>query len=121
MVGSYNYLDETGLPQTVQYVADEKGFQVTGSTIPVHNLEHPVPVQDTPEVVAAREAHLRYTDKAVFYNVVMYKLKQFVSRDLEKILSLHFLVERIPFSESNTLLLLSFSFFVRRQMSKGFQ
>ena len=50
-----------------------------------------------------------------------YKLKQFVSRDLEKILSLHFLVERIPFSESNTLLLLSFSFFVRRQMSKGFQ
>ena len=71
VVGSYNYLDETGLPQTVQYVADEKGFQVTGSTIPVHNLEHPVPVQDTPEVVAAREAHLRYTDKAVFHNVVI--------------------------------------------------
>ena len=69
VVGSYNYIDETGLPQTVQYVADEKGFHVTGSTIPVHNLEHPVPVQDTPEVVAAREAHLR--------QVLLEKLKPF--------------------------------------------
>ena len=74
--GSYQYVDTNGQLQTVTYVADALGFRTADSRLPVHNAELPVapvytglppvfdgvapePVQDTPEVVAAREAFLK--------------------------------------------------------------
>jgi len=84
--GSYQYVDTNGQLQTVTYVADALGFRTADSRIPVHIAELPVapvhnaelpvapvytgvppvfdgvapePVQDTPEVVAAREAFLK--------------------------------------------------------------
>ena len=69
--GSYQYVDANGKLQTVNYVADALGFRVEDTRLPVAPVydgvapEAPVydgvapePVQDTPEVVAAREAHL---------------------------------------------------------------
>merc|ERR1712223_648635 len=79
--GSYQYVDPAGKLQTVTYVADELGFRVTDSRLPVapvHNAELPVaPVHDaelpvapvydgvapasvevTPEVAAATAEHL---------------------------------------------------------------
>merc|ERR1712061_614746 len=99
--GSYQYVDANGKLQTVNYVADALGFRVEDTRLPVAPVydgvapeapvydgvapEAPVydgvapePVQDTPEVVAAREAHLaafeeiaartkRETDPAAVY------------------------------------------------------
>merc|ERR1711884_537407 len=81
--GSYQYIDANGLLQTVNYVADPvNGFRVAGTNIPVgpaaaeveplvaptFNPEPlvapvftgvaPEPVQDTPEVAAAKAEHL---------------------------------------------------------------
>merc|ERR1712088_542683 len=79
--GSYQYVDPTGTLQTVTYVADELGFRVADSRLPVapvHDAELPVaptheyelpvaPVHDgvaptapekTPEVKAAEAEHL---------------------------------------------------------------
>merc|ERR1711981_1532043 len=79
--GSYQYVDPAGKLQTVTYVADELGFRVVDSRLPVapvHNAELPVaPVHDaelpvapvydgvapasvevTPEVAAATAEHL---------------------------------------------------------------
>merc|ERR1711981_786980 len=69
--GSYQYVDPAGKLQTVTYVADELGFRVVDSRLPVapvHNAELPVaPVYDgvapasvevTPEVAAATAEHL---------------------------------------------------------------
>merc|ERR1711981_1202773 len=79
--GSYQYVDPAGNLQTVSYVADELGFRVVDSRLPVapvHNAELPVaPVHEyelpvapvhvyelpvapekTPEVIAAEAEHL---------------------------------------------------------------
>ena len=53
--GSYNYVDVNGVPQSVVYVSDANGFQVSATNLP----KAPVPVVDTPEVAAAKEAHLK--------------------------------------------------------------
>lgn len=66
--GSYQYVDANGQLQTVTYVADALGFRTADSRLPVHDAALPVapvydgvapaPVQDTPEVAAARADHL---------------------------------------------------------------
>ncbi|XP_070154070.1 uncharacterized protein [Polyergus mexicanus] len=59
--GTYSYVDETGVIQTAQYVADgENGFRVFATNLP----QAPLPVQDTPEVMAARTAHLQALEMA---------------------------------------------------------
>merc|ERR1712045_973551 len=87
--GSYQYVDANGLLQTVNYVADPvNGFRVAGTNIPVgpaaadveplvaptFNPEPlvapvftgvaPEPVQDTPEVAAAKAEHLALLEAA---------------------------------------------------------
>ncbi len=62
--GSYNYVDDTGRIQTVEYVADAAGFRVAGTNIPVQELPVapealPASVEETPEVAAARDEHHR--------------------------------------------------------------
>lgn len=63
--GSYQYVDANGLIQTVNYIADPlNGFRVEGTNLPVapvannaapiFNLVGPAPVEDTPEVAAAK-------------------------------------------------------------------
>lgn len=60
--GTYSYVDETGVIQTAQYFADgENGFQVIATNLP----QAPLPVQDTPEVMAARTAHLQALELAI--------------------------------------------------------
>ncbi|KAF0308372.1 Cuticle protein 6 [Amphibalanus amphitrite] len=76
-VGSYSYRDANGIVQTVSYVADAAGFRVK-ATKPAGGPEEaaaaaeaapdarkkrsavaPLPVSDTPEVVAAKAEHAR--------------------------------------------------------------
>ena len=57
--GSYNYVDDEGKIQTVEYIADEGGFRAAGTTIPVQEVTAPVAVAETPEVAAARAEHAR--------------------------------------------------------------
>lgn len=71
VTGRYNYIDSNGLVQTVEYIADALGFRVAGTNIPQHVVAAPVaagvapqPVVDTPEVIAAREAHLQLVQEA---------------------------------------------------------
>jgi len=67
--GSYQYVDANGLLQTANYIADPvNGFRVAASNLPVaaapaaavaleqpvFNLVGPAPVEDTPEVAAAK-------------------------------------------------------------------
>jgi hypothetical protein len=62
--GSYQYVDANGELQTVTYVADALGFRTADSRLPVHDVALPVapvydgiapaPVEDTPEVAAAK-------------------------------------------------------------------
>merc|ERR1719341_1285222 len=59
--GSYNYIDSNGQTQTQHYVADHLGFRVSGTNMPVGPdapavlaLAGHEPVQDTPEVAAAK-------------------------------------------------------------------
>merc|ERR1712212_945702 len=69
--GSYQYVDPAGKLQTVSYVADELGFRVVDSRLPVapvhdaalpvapvHDGVAPAPVEKTPEVAAAEAEHL---------------------------------------------------------------
>ncbi|XP_068221062.1 uncharacterized protein [Palaemon carinicauda] len=75
--GSYNYIDSDGKRQTQHYVADENGFRVIGSNIPegpkalpaqqdAPVVALPNPVQDTPEVAAAKAAFVKaYNEAAV--------------------------------------------------------
>jgi len=70
--GSYSYVDANGIVQRVDYVADALGFRVAGTNLPVapapidavlplaplHTRVAPEPVMDTPEVAAAKAAHL---------------------------------------------------------------
>ncbi|XP_068220933.1 cuticle protein 16.8-like [Palaemon carinicauda] len=62
--GSYNYVDSQGKVQTQHYVADALGFRVSGTNLPEApaapepaSLAAPTPVEDTPEVTAAKAAH----------------------------------------------------------------
>jgi len=60
--GTYSYIDETGIIQIAQYIADAaNGFQVTATNLP----QAPLPVQDTPEVMAARTEHLQALEMAM--------------------------------------------------------
>ena len=59
-VGSYAYIDPEGKEIRVSYIADANGFRVVSNALPegpVADLVHPVPVQDTVEVIEARQAH----------------------------------------------------------------
>jgi hypothetical protein len=70
--GSYQYVDANGVLQTVHYVADPvNGFRVAGTNIPVAAANPavalpvaPLPVQETPEVAAARAEHLAAVEAA---------------------------------------------------------
>ena len=71
VTGRYNYIDSDGVVQTVEYIADALGFRVAGTNIPQHNVVGPVdtgvaplPVVDTPEVIAAKQAHLSLLQEA---------------------------------------------------------
>ncbi|XP_068221059.1 uncharacterized protein [Palaemon carinicauda] len=69
--GSYNYIDAEGKVQTQHYVADALGFRVSGTNLPVgpeapvFSAPLPEPVQDTPEVAAAKAAHQAAHDEAI--------------------------------------------------------
>ncbi|XP_043289149.1 uncharacterized protein [Venturia canescens] len=59
--GSYSYVDVFGNIQTAQYTADgENGFQITATNLP----RAPRPVEDTPEVAAARLDHFKALEAA---------------------------------------------------------
>ncbi|XP_042223868.1 cuticle protein 6-like [Homarus americanus] len=73
--GHYNYIDADGKVQTQHYVADALGFRVAGTNLPVApDAPAPValaapgplpePVQDTPEVAAAKVAFQAAYDEA---------------------------------------------------------
>merc|ERR1712036_79743 len=86
--GSYSYVDANGVVQTTNYIADGLGFRVQATNLPVapvvgdvalpvapvHEYELPVapvyegvapePVQDTPEVAAAKAEHLALLEAA---------------------------------------------------------
>merc|ERR1711981_1455080 len=84
VTGGYSYVDANGQLQRVEYVADGLGFRVADSRLPVapvydgvaptFNPEPlvapvfdgvaPEPVQDTPEVIEARAAHLAAVEAA---------------------------------------------------------
>merc|ERR1711936_659048 len=71
--GSYQYVDANGLVQTVNYIADDvNGFRVAGTNIPTAPAAlpavlpaGPAPVVETPEVAAARAAHLAAHEEAL--------------------------------------------------------
>ena len=67
--GSYSYVDAKGEVQTVDYTADAvNGFRVAGTNlpkaIPAPEVALPEPVAETPEVAAARAAHLAAIEDA---------------------------------------------------------
>lgn len=65
--GSYSYVDAESKLQTVNYVADALGFRVAATNLPsppVDNGKAPEPVEDTPEVKAAKVEHLEALKKA---------------------------------------------------------
>ncbi|KAL2719097.1 cuticle protein 7-like [Vespula squamosa] len=51
--GAYSYVDDNGVIQTTEYIADDDGFHVISTNLP----QSPLPVEDTAEVLAARKAH----------------------------------------------------------------
>merc|ERR1711990_1027531 len=67
--GAYSYVDANGDLQRVEYVADDLGFRVADSRLPVapvydgvapvFNPKLPVAPEDTPEVKAAKAAHMK--------------------------------------------------------------
>ena len=44
--GSYSYVDANGIVQTINYIADELGFRVQGTNLPIDDI--PAPDDDTP-------------------------------------------------------------------------
>merc|ERR1712241_910304 len=76
--GSYSYVDANGVVQTTNYIADGLGFRVQATTLPVapaapevapleqptFNLVGPAPVEDTPEVAAAKAEFQAAFDEA---------------------------------------------------------
>lgn len=64
--GSYSYVDAASKLQTVNYVADSLGFRVAATNLPtppVYEGKAPKPVEDTPEVKAAKAEHLNIVAK----------------------------------------------------------
>ena len=64
--GSYSYVDPESKLQTVNYVADSLGFRVAATNLPtppVYDGKAPEPVEDTPEVKAAKAEHLEIVAK----------------------------------------------------------
>ncbi|XP_070508802.1 cuticle protein 16.8-like [Chironomus tepperi] len=64
--GSYSYVDAESKLQTVNYVADALGFRVAATNLPtppVYDGKAPEPVEDTPEVKAAKAEHLSTVEK----------------------------------------------------------
>nr|CAD7430566.1 unnamed protein product [Timema monikensis] len=57
-IGSYSYVAPDGQVIKTDYVADGAGYRVASNALPVGPSVVPAPVHDTPEVVAARAAHL---------------------------------------------------------------
>ncbi|RZB39592.1 Chitin bind 4 domain containing protein [Asbolus verrucosus] len=57
-VGSYSYVAPNGQVIAANYVADALGYRVSSNALPVAPSVVPVAPADTPEVVAARAAHL---------------------------------------------------------------
>ncbi|XP_055909939.1 uncharacterized protein LOC129944499 [Eupeodes corollae] len=73
--GSYSYTDSDGIIQTVDYTADEGGFRVAATNLPkpveapeVPPQDIPKQVEDTPEVAAAKSAHLAAVEEAKLRN-----------------------------------------------------
>ena len=71
-VGSYAYINPEGKEVRVSYVADSNGFRVLSNDLPVgpsvpeiEAVVLPKPVQDTPEVAAAKIAHQAAVDAAI--------------------------------------------------------
>merc|ERR1712243_248119 len=76
--GSYSYVDANGKLQTTNYIADGLGFRVQATNLPVapaapevepleapvFNLVGPAPVEDTPEVAAAKAEFQAKFDEA---------------------------------------------------------
>merc|ERR1712036_94561 len=76
--GSYSYVDANGVVQTTNYIADGLGFRVQATNLPVapvvgdvalpvapvYEGVAPEPVQDTPEVAAAKAEHLALLEAA---------------------------------------------------------
>ncbi|XP_008560043.1 uncharacterized protein LOC103580158 [Microplitis demolitor] len=59
--GAFSYVDGSGVVQTAKYTADgENGFRIEASNLPVA----PSPVEETPEVQAARLEHFRAHEAA---------------------------------------------------------
>ena len=73
-IPAYSYVDANGKLQRVEYVADGLGFRVADSRLPVapvydgvaptFNPVLPVAPEDTPEVKAARAAHMAALEAA---------------------------------------------------------
>jgi hypothetical protein len=67
--GGYSYVDSNGIVQSATYTADAvNGFKVSATNLPVAPkagpTDVPSPVQDTPEVAAAKIAHKAAHDAA---------------------------------------------------------
>jgi len=73
-VGSYAYINAEGKQVQVSYTADHRGFRVLSNDLPVAPVDEnkapvfegkaPEPVQDTPEVTAAKAEHFRIKEEA---------------------------------------------------------
>merc|ERR1712156_1358758 len=78
VTGGFHYVDANGVVQTRQYIADHLGFRVQATDLPVapavpeveplvapvFDGKAPEPVQDTPEVAAAKAEHLALLEAA---------------------------------------------------------
>ncbi|KAK0167306.1 hypothetical protein PV327_004723 [Microctonus hyperodae] len=65
--GAFSYVDDAGVIQTAKYTADSvNGFRIQASNLP----QPPNPVEDTPEVQAARLEHFRAHEAALKNNKV---------------------------------------------------
>ncbi|GLV33019.1 Cuticular protein 72Ec [Carabus blaptoides fortunei] len=62
IVGGYQYIDADGILQKVQYQAGEDGVQILASNLPVGSTD---PVQDTPEVLQAKDEHFHEVQRAL--------------------------------------------------------
>ncbi|XP_069688009.1 cuticle protein 7-like [Periplaneta americana] len=62
-VGSYSFVTPEGKVVKTNYIADANGYHVTSNAVPVGPSVVPVPVVDTPEVAAAKAAHLLEVEK----------------------------------------------------------
>ncbi|KAK9302423.1 hypothetical protein QLX08_005572 [Tetragonisca angustula] len=80
--GGYSYVDANGILQTVTYTADDQnGFRVSASNLPQPPRNDLQAIHDTPEVAAAKKAHLDELQKSQFRdqsnyqsNILSYKI-----------------------------------------------